>query len=705
MEYNSAMTSRESSDRQEVSRRDALRLGAFGAGALAFSRLPPSLRRVIATAPPTGGLDQIEHVVLLMQENRSFDHYFGTLSGVRGFGDRTVLRTRTGGSMFEQPHPDGSAVLPFSVRDAAARQQRDLQYIGELAHGWEDGLGAWARGWNDSWIPNKGPATMAHYDRADIPLQFELADTFTICDAYHCSVKSSTSPNRNYFVSGTTGFEPGTTTRAVTNAAYDELNHAGYDWLTYPELLESAGVTWKVYQEWDNFGDNNLEFFASFKAVMQAALAPIDGGKHTTASGFYGSLFALHEPEQNLLLAALDEAVAALPDDQRSLFERGVRRSPLGTLAEQFAADVTAGTLPTVSYLVPSAADSEHPGSSSPIQSARVIYDVLDALASHPDVWARTALLITYDENDGFYDHVPPPAPPPDTPDEFEGDMPIGLGVRVPMIVVSPWSVGGWVCSETFDHTSIVQFLELVTGVQTDQITPWRRQVAGDLSSTFDFESASAPPGPADPGPVPQFTERWAPEPPADQALAPQEPGTKPARALPYQPDAWGHVDGDVLRITLSNHGERPAHLVVYDWTAGLAEPVHVDVVDEATVDVPLAEGLYDVSVAGPNRFLREFAGAGELADVSSAIGEEKRDLAVTVVNRGESPLDVSVAALAYGNAAGGATIEPGAESAHVWSTESADGWYDVEITLAGSTTFRRRLTGHIENGEPSITG
>jgi len=703
------MTSPDTADRHELSRRDVLRLGALGGGALAFTRLPPSLRKVIANPPPPGGLDQIEHVILLMQENRSFDHYFGTLSGVRGFGDRTVLRTRSGGTMFEQPHPDGSTVLPFGVRDAGERQQQELQYIGDLAHGWEDGQGAWARGWNDAWIPNKSPATMAGYDRADIPLHFELADAFTICDAYHCSVKSATSPNRNYFVSGYAGFEPGTTTRAVTNAAYDELNHAGYDWPTYAELLEAAGVSWKVYQEWDNFGDNNLEFFASFKAVALAALAPIEGGKHKTASGFYGSLFARHEPEQDLMLAALDNAVAALPAGQRSLFNRAIRRSRLGSLADELAANIAAGTLPAVSYLVPPAADSEHPGASSPIQSARLIYNVLDALASNPDVWARTALFITYDENDGFYDHVPPPVPPPDTADEFEGgDMPIGLGVRVPMIVVSPWTVGGWVSSEVFDHSSMTQFLEHWSGVTTDQITDWRRTVAGDLTSVFDFENASTPPAPIEPGPVPEFVERWAPEPPAEQKLPAQEPGTKPARALPYQPDAWGEVDGDVLRLTLSNSGARPAHMVVYDWT-GDAVPAHFDVVDEQIVEVAISGDAFDVTITGPNRFLRDVAGtldgAANAVVVSSTISQGESKLRLDVANDSSDAMKITMTGLAY--VMGAADVTAGSNGSLEWaaSMPNNDGWYDLEVTVASDPSFRRRLTGHIENGLPSVTG
>ena len=220
------MTTRDTPDRSELSRRDVVRLGALGGGALAFTRLPASVRKAIAQPSAASGLGEVRHVVLYMQENRSFDHYFGTLNGVRGFGDRTAVRTRATASVFEQAHPTGGTVMPFSTREAAERQSQNLQYIESTPHGWDDGVGAWARGWNDGWIANKGPMTMCYLDRGDIPFHYEMADAFTICDAYHCSVPSSTSPNRNHFVSGYTGFEPGTQDRAVTNAGYDDAHPA-----------------------------------------------------------------------------------------------------------------------------------------------------------------------------------------------------------------------------------------------------------------------------------------------------------------------------------------------------------------------------------------------------------------------------------------------------------------------------------------------
>ena len=179
--------------RNSLSRRSFLAAGVGATAVTATSLLPPSLQRVLATPANSGGLDSIEHVVLVMQENRSFDHYYGALRGVRGFGDPNALRLRSGNSVFEQPGPTGP-VLPFPIRDSAAAQRMDTQNVTGLDHSWAGGHAALADGWHDGWIAAKTSTTMAYYDRQDIPFHYELADAFTICDAYHCSVPTSDEP-------------------------------------------------------------------------------------------------------------------------------------------------------------------------------------------------------------------------------------------------------------------------------------------------------------------------------------------------------------------------------------------------------------------------------------------------------------------------------------------------------------------------------
>ncbi|MFW5420812.1 phospholipase C, phosphocholine-specific [Nocardiopsis sp. CNT-189] len=705
----------------DISRRRLLGAGAAAAGGAAlaaspFSLLPPSLRAALAEPAPPGGLDSIEHVVLLMQENRSFDHYFGTLRGVRGFGDRNAVRRRDGRPVFEQGG-ELLPVLPFAVRGAAERQREELQYIGDLDHSWGGGRRAWNGGWMDGWVAAKTAATMAYYDREDIPFQFELADTFTVCDAYHSSIHTSTSPNRNHWVSGWTGFEANGK-RAVGNDAYDEAGHPGYEWTTYPERLQEAGVTWKVYQEWDNFTDNNLEYFARFKAVARKALEKAGG--HPGFGAFYGELAGLPEDEQEAHLAELAEGVEGLSAEERELYDRALHRGRPGGLADAFRADVEAGRLPKVSYLVPSAQDSEHPGASSPVHSATVTYRILDALASSPEVWKKTAVIISFDENDGFFDHVPPPVPPPGERDEYWDGTPTGLGVRVPLLVVSPWTVGGYVCSEVFDHTSQVRFLERLTGVEEPNVSRWRRTVCGDLTGAFDFSEGRPQPAVQEPGPIPEFTRRWRPRPPKEQVMPVQEEGRRPARPLPYQPDAHGRYDagaGAVL-ITAANTGTSSAHLALYGYRGEFDAPQHRDIApgaEDGPWKAPVPGDGYDLLLTGPNGFRREFTGSaaadapGGSARVESRIEAEGRKVRLTLGNDGDADLAFTVTPQGHSAERGAkekeVCLSPGAEKTLTWPASPTEGWYDLAVTLAGDDAFLRRLAGHIENGGESVSG
>ena len=164
-------------------------------------------------------------------------------------------------------------------------------------------------------------------------------------------------------------------------------------------------------------------------------------------------------------------------------------------LVAAFASDVAGGTLPQVSWIVAPTKYSEHP-EAPPALGESLTARLLDALTANPDVWAKTAFIINYDENDGFFDHMPGPIPAltpargastVDTHGESYEGQAVGLGVRVPLIVVSPWSRGGWVNSQVFDHTSVIRFLERRFGVMEPNISPWRRMVTGDLTSMFDF--------------------------------------------------------------------------------------------------------------------------------------------------------------------------------------------------------------------------
>jgi phospholipase C len=175
--------------------------------------------------------------------------------------------------------------------------------------------------------------------------------------------------------------------------------------------------------------------------------------------------------------------------------------------------------LPAVSWIIPTSFQSEHPDF-MPAAGAAFVASKIDAIAANPEVWAKTAFILNYDENDGLFDHVAPPVPPPGTPHEFVKELPIGGGFRVPCIIVSPWTAGGWVCSELFDHTSVLQFLEKFTGVKEPNITAWRRKTFGDLVSCFRFDDNKAVP--------PRLPETTSP-----YSRAKFEAGNLPEPALP----------------------------------------------------------------------------------------------------------------------------------------------------------------------------
>lgn len=712
MSLNNPDMVKRSTESPGISRRGFLGTAAAATAlAAAGSLLPPSVQAAMARPTAPGSLQSIKHVIVLMQENRSFDHYFGSLRGVRGYGDHSVPRLPNGKSMFEQPRATGETVLPFSLRKAAelaGRPGTDIQYLGDLDHSFKGTTTAWNNGWCDQWIPAKSASTMTFYERQDIPLQYELADTFTICDAYHCSVNGSTNPNRNYLWSGTTGKEPGTNNRAVTNAAYG-YDHAGYDWTTYPERLEQAGVSWRIYQDWDNFTDNAVEYFQTFKAIGRKMLASVEGKLRTTEE-FYDNLAGKPAAEQERLLAQLEQGRATLTDAERSLFDKAMWRGRPDTLLDRLGADITSGTLPQVSWLVPSAADSEHPGASTPVGSANFVYRLLDTVASNPDTWDSTAIFLNFDENDGYFDHVPPPVQPRPASGEsadWTTARPIGLGPRVPMTVVSPWTVGGYVSSEIFDHTSVLRFLERWTGVQEPNISPWRREVCGDLTGVFNFQAPGTPPTLDHPAAVPAKISRWRPNPPAVQVAPIQEDGSRPARPLPYRPRVSATAQPGKLVLALGNSGTRSTHFTVYGYTGEVTEPRHVDVLGSQSVELPLGSGAFDVVVTGPNRFQYELKGttAGAASGVDVSVNGRRGNKAVEleVRNNGATTVTLALQSLQYTPGRDSVKLKAGHSKKIGWDT--MNGWYDVEISAAEDATFRRRLTGREEDGREGVSG
>jgi phospholipase C len=653
---------------------------------------------------PTGTIADVAHIVILMQENRSFDHYFGTLKGVRGFGDRFPIPVPGQDSVWYQQGA-GALVTPFHLD---TQQQFDTMRVASTPHTWPDAQLAWNHGSMDQWPRYKEPRSMGYFTGADIPFQFALANAFTVCDAYHASFIGGTNPNRVFAWSG--GNDPaGAAHGPVIGNSYDNLAFdaaGGYAWSTYAERLQAAGVNWQVYQDMaDNYADNPLAGFRAFRA--------------------------------------------AAPDSP--LRQRGLSTRTLAQLRE----DVVAGTLPQVSWIVATAEGSEHPVPSSPAQGAAYSAAVLEALCANPAVWRKTVLFLMYDENDGFFDHAPPPAPPSvtdwqdgqplfagasnvDTSADYHtvptGEAtesptlmhrPYGLGARVPMLVISPWSRGGWVHSEVFDHTSVIRFMERRFGVMEPNITPWRRAVCGDLTGAFDFTAPDAAPFldllPATIAPAQRARALAAKAPalPMTSALPQQARGVRRSRALPYVLHMTDRMAPGEMGVTLTfaSAGTAAAVFHVYDRMALAQAPRRYTVAAGTQLDGywPLAGqgGAYDLWVLGPGGFHRHFAGDAAALLPASVEEPEVRvlydptegSIDAELFNPGLMPLTFVVSVNAYfDDAPVEVTVAPFATNVHMWNLYRSGHWYDFSVRVRELPGFVRRFAGRVETGRDGIS-
>jgi phospholipase C len=700
--------------RRLIHRRQFLRLAAQAASAsAALSAFPPIIRRALAlpAQQSTGTIQDVKHIVILMQENRSFDHYFGTLRGVRGFRDRHPLPLLSGRPVWFQS--DGEReIAPFRLN---TRTTSALRTPG-TPHTFPDAQGAWSQGQISHWPKFKTPSSMGHYLREDIPFQFDLAEAFTLCDAHHCSITSGTDPNRIVFMSGS-NFNPALRARKQNCTDADaEVNNlrcmvdgsmptpgytyqgSPFTWPTLPDVLEQAGISWRIYQDpndnWTGLMHGGLAF-ASFRQAKPGS----------------------------------------------ALYENGLSHASL----DQLARDARSGSLPQVSWVLPPRLLSEHPWASSSLQGAELTSRVLQALTANPETWSKTALLLTFDENDGLFDHVPPPAPPslntdgtsagkstldlageyfsdPDRKylhpdDQVSGTVrPWGLGPRVPLYVISPWSRGGWVNSEVFDHTSVGRFLEKRFGITVPAISPWHRAVCGDLTSAFDFITPNEQPFPELPlvhdaaTALDAVAQRPKPTPPATPERLFQESGARPSRALPYELHVHYRTAprNQELSLHLRNTGRVGAVLHVYD-------KLHLDRIPrrytlesgKALTDTWLLhpdDGRYHLWVYGPNGYVREFRGNinHTRASIFTELEHDVRNvtLRLFVTNAGSNTTTLQLKENAYQHQDPATlTAAPGRHLVREWSLRPSFGWYDFTVIDAA---FEQRYAGRLETGAPS---
>jgi phospholipase C len=822
----------------ETTRRDFLRHSALfaGAGALAAA-LPRSIRRAAAIDPAPGStvLDA-EHVVVLMQENRSFDHAFGSLRGVRGFNDPRAIKLADGRPVWVQTNDAGESYVPFRLN----MHETSSTWMGSLPHSWTNQVDARNGGRYDRWLQTKEsgheafarmPLTLGYYTRDDLPFYYELADAFTICDQHFCSALTGTNPNRLYLWTGAIRARLSPDAPAmVMNSDVDYESEAS--WSTLPERLEDAGVAWKVYQNeltldsgftseedaWlANFSDNPLEWFTQFHvryaAGFQQHLAQLAERLPREIAELERSSDGVDAKRDKLLeekRARLEQVkqlrarwspanFAKLSDRERSLHARafctnsgdpnyreltelryrdgdGERRitAPKGDVLHQFREDVERGQLPTVSWLVPPERLSDHP--SSAWFGAWYVAEVLDILTKKPEVWQRTVFLLTYDENDGYFDHVPPfVAPHPQRmetgrvsasidaavdyvtleqdvlrrPPTEVRDSSIGLGYRVPLVIVSPWSRGGAVCSQVLDHTSPIQFLEKLLShklgrpFQETNISTWRRAVCGDLTAAFrpyvgedvqtlaaldrdDFieqiHRASFQPLPGD---FPQLTAAQLAEiksnPMRSPLLPEQEPGVRPSAPLPYELAVDGALSSDGRRFSLrlearkERFGDRSAGapFIAYVRTGSELQSRNYAVapgehVEDAWDLKDFADGRYDIAIYGPNGFFREFQGSAEEPAVSMRVRERldhvqgaapRGAVEILLTNFDRHKLFVVIRDRAYNTAPRDRVLVPGASELLQVGVEHSFGWYDFSMEVVGSDGFGVRCAGRVETG------
>lgn len=683
---------------------------AGGAAALAFF---PSITKALAIPAErrTGTIEDVKHVVILMQENRSFDHYFGTMRGVRGFGDRHTVPLEGGRAVWQQS--DGEKIVtpfPLDTRNTSALR------MPMTPHSFPDAQAAWSQGKFGRWAKYKTAISMGHYRRADIPFQFALAEAFTICDGYFCSIQGGTDPNRIVLFSGS-NYDPRLRAegRNCTDKEGEPVNQrcwvsgrhpdpgyifkgSDFEWPTIPDILEQAGIDWRI---WQDPNDN-------YSGLMHGGLA-------------FRS-FRRAQPGS-------------------AVFERGMTHHSLEALKRAVVAD----KLPQVSWVLPPADWSEHPYPSSSLQGAEFTAKVLGALTANPKVWAKTVLFLTFDENDGQFDHVPPPAPPSydaegvlaggatlnlsgyyfddhdnayrDIEDEAGGPLrPWGLGPRVPMYVISPWSRGGWVNSQVFDHTSIGQFLERRFGIVIPAISPWHRAVCGDLTSAFDFHTPNVNLLPALPQvahsttTIRRILKRPPITPPVKAKALFQEAGVRRSRALPYRLEVLATVDRSAEKLTLRfvNTGSAGAVFHVYDRLHLTRIPRRYTVEAAMSYDDTWGgnNGVYDLLVLGPNGFVRALAGRFDGAiqpEIAVDIDSEARCLLLRMNNPAGPALDVKVHNLygSKGKSVSRLRLPYSKTVQRKIATSTSGGWYDVAVSCGG---FLRHFAGRIENGKDSIS-
>lgn len=831
-------------------RRKFLQNAGLLSGGMAFANtLPASIKKAFAIDPAKGStFEDAEHIVLLMQENRSFDHCFGSLNGVRGFNDPRAIQLPNGNPVWLQSNKEGKTYLPFRLD----MDKSKITWMGGLPHSWIDQVDARNGGKYDKWLDVKKsgytgfrdkPMTLGHYTREDLPFNYALADAFTICDHHFCSSLTGTTPNRLYYFTGCLRKDGKSSEPALVQNEYVDYDRE-VSWYTVPEMLQDAGISWKIYQNeisynpglkgedesWlGNFTDNPIEWFSQFHVRHHKRYLDILGNmlsendKHIAevqsqveknpedkrlgrdvkkAQDYKKWLETERESINKELNQNLDARSKALHDNAFTIndgdkdfhktekvkySDAGQEREitvPKSDILYQFRKDVHAGKLPAVSWLVAPENFSDHP--SAPWYGSWYVSEVLDILTRNPEVWKKTIFILTYDENDGYYDHMPPFVAPDyrDTAtglvsesikqlsaeyvtreDEEFGkkvpatrvrESPIGLGYRVPFIVASPWTRGGYVNSQVFDHTSVVQFLENFAtrkakkNIRIENVSDWRRTVCGNLDSVFrpyNGERIDEPNYLKRDEYVQRIDKaRYQPLPAVMDALSDnainqirkeksviksflqQEKGTRKSNSLPYELSADLKKESNTIKLdfeagsTLFKKKSAGAPFTVYalndykkkdEFENGANWNFTVAAGDKLNYSWDInnfKNKNYKLAVHGPNGFYRLFSGNANDPKLSIAAknivakSKEFGVLKLSLQNQETRTLKVSIKDNAYGKSLLEKTVAPNIVSDIDIVLDISFGWYDFAISVEGYKDYQVVYAGRTENGKESMS-
>ncbi len=821
------------------SRRDFIKKASMLAAGMA---LPSSVLKAMSINPAEGSTFwDAEHVVVLMQENRSFDHSFGSLRGVRGFNDPRAIKLPNKNKVWLQTNQKGETYAPFRLD----LKETNATWMSSLPHSWENQVDARNDGKYDQWLQAKPsgnkdykemPLTLGYYDREDIPFYYALADAFTVCDQNFCSSLTGTTPNRLYMWSGTIREKANFESKA--NVKNDDIEYDKWAyWKSFPERLEEAGIPWRIYQNeislstgledenepWlANFTDNAIEWFDQYKVkfapeyhtylhsvkdilpkkieALKLDVLNLTGKDQEKAKRELAKYHSYLEVLKVDIVEYTPENFKKLSDFQKSIHKKaftnnrkdpdyrevvevnyndnGTKRSlkvPKSDVLFQFRKDVSENKLPAISWLVAPENFSDHPG--APWYGAWYVSEVMEILTKNPEIWKKTIFILAYDENDGYFDHVPPFVAPhhikPNTgkvssgidvsvehaniehekkrnyknPEKDARESPIGLGFRVPLVIASPWSRGGQVCSEIFDHTSMLQFLEKFVSkkykknVKEDNISEWRRTVCGDLTSVFKpyngekivmpaavnknefIESIYSAKFKKLPNNYKALTaeevsvanstpqkSKWMPK---------QEKGIKKACAIPYELYVEGKELEGKFEITFKvgnqmfGNQSSGSPFVVYFRENGEVKTRNYALKAGDTIsDIWILNSeKCEFEVYGPNGFYRSFKVNPEAKNFESKLwykedakGKFNGNIELEIKNISPKTIQLEIEDLAYKTGQKSITLSKNESKKVLIDLSKSHAWYDFMLKAKGSKDEGWHYAGHVETGKESFT-